>query len=144
MNRSSLLRLMLAVLLLGAPLLIQGCSFSASSQSSSESSGSSSESSSSSSPGYKEQKYMEDVRDYTASFVRSGGRIQDFKTRLGDIATQHQITNWEENLVTYEGIGRGLGKAKASQVEVDTYTANLTGGDPKKAEAIKRGYDAEK
>lgn len=142
--KTSSLRLMLAVLLLGAPVLTQGCSFSASSQSSSESSASSSESSSSSSPGYKEQKYMEDVRDYTASFVKSGGRIQDFKGRLGDIARQHEITNWEENLVTYEGIGRGLGKAKASQIEVDTYIANLAGGDLKKAEAIRRGYDAEK
>ena len=142
-SRSSL-RLMLAVVLLVVPLLAQGCSLSASSQSSSESSASSSGSSSSSSPGYAEQKYMEDVRDYTASFVKSGGRIEDFKVRLGEIAKQHEITNWEENLVTYEGIGRGLGRAKASQVEVDTYTANFAGGDPKKAEAIKRGYDAEK
>ncbi len=140
----SSLRLVLAVVLVCAPLLIQGCSLSASSKSSSDSSASSSESSSSSSPGYKEQKYMEDVRDYTASFVRSGGRIADFKTRLGEIAKEHDITNWEENLVTYEGIGRGLGKAKASQVEVDTYTSGFAGGDPKKAEAIKRGYDAEK
>ena len=140
----SSLRLVLAVVLLGAPLLAQGCSLSASSASSSNSSASSSESSSSSSPGNKEQKYMEDVRDYTASFVKSGGRIADFKTRLGELAKQHEITNWEENLVTYEGIGRGLGKAKASQVEVDTYTSGLAGGDPKKAEAIKRGYDAEK
>ena len=138
--RSSL-RLMLAVVLLGAPLLAQGCSFSASSKSSSDSSASSS---GSSSPGTNEQSYMEDVRDYTASFVKSGGRIEDFKVRLGEIAKQHEITNWEENLVTYEGIGRGLGKAKASQVEVDTYTANLAGGDARKADAIKRGYDAEK
>lgn len=142
-SRSSL-RLVLAVVLLGAPLLAQGCSLSASSASSSNSSASSSESSSSSSPGNKEQKYMEDVRDYTASFMKSGGRSADFKARLGEIALQYEITNWEENLVTYEGIGRGLGKAKASPIEVDTYTANLTGGDPKKAEAIKRGYDAEK
>lgn len=141
--RSSL-RLVLAVVLLGAPLLAQGCSLSASSASSSNSSASSSESSSSSSPGNKEQKYMEDVRDYTASFVKSGGRSVDFKARVGEIAKQHEITNWEENLVTYEGIGRGLGKAKVSQIELDTYTANLAGGDPKKAEAIKRGYDAEK
>lgn len=141
--RSSV-RVVLAVILLSAPLLVQGCSFSASSASSSNSSASSSESSSSSSPGNREQRYMEDVREYTASFVRSGGRIADFRTRLGEIAQQHQITNWEENLVTYEGVGRGLGKAKATQVEVDTYTANLAGGDPRKAEAIKRGYDAEK
>ncbi|HTK93928.1 MAG TPA: putative lipoprotein [Verrucomicrobiae bacterium] len=141
--RSSL-RVMLALVLLSAPLLAQGCSFSASSASSSNSSAASSESSSSSSPGNREQRYMEDVRDYTASFVRSGGRLADFKTRLGEIAQQHQITNWEENLVTYEGIGRGLGKAKASQADVDTYTVNLAGNDPKKAEAIKRGYDAEK
>jgi hypothetical protein len=92
----------------------------------------------------KETQYRNDVRDFTASYVKSGGRIEDFKRRLGDLAKERGITDWEENMATYEGIGRGLGKAKVSQVELDTYTANLSGGDPKKAKAIKDGFDAEK
>ena len=132
---------LLGALLVAALLLPLGCSFSASSQSSSESSASSS---ASSSPASREEQYRDDVRDYTASYVKSGGRMEDFKKRLGELAKARDITNWEENLATYEGIGRGLGKAKASPVELQTYTQNMAGSDPKKAEAMKKGYEAEK
>ena len=124
-------------LLIAAVLVSAGCSISASSKSSSESSESSS---GSSSPESKETQYRNDVRDFTASYVKSGGRIEDFRRRLGDLAKERGITDWEQNLVTYDGIGRGLGKAKVSQVELDTYTSNLAGGDPAKAKAIKDGY----
>jgi hypothetical protein len=126
-------------LLVVALLLLVGCSLSASSDSSSESSGSSSASSES-----KETQYRNDVRDFTAAYVKSGGRLEDFKRRLGDLAKERGITDWEENMATYEGIGRGLGKAKVTPVELDTYTTNLTGSDAKKAKAIKDGFDAEK
>ena len=118
----------LLALVLLAPL---GCSISASS-------------SGSSSPENKETQYRNDVRDFTASYVKSGGRMDEFRRRLGDLARERGITNWEDNLVTYDGIGRGLGKAQASQVELDTYTANLSGGNANKAKAIRSGYDAEK
>ena len=131
-----------AVSLLVAVLLVSaGCSISASSKSSSESSASSS---ASSSPESKETQYRNDVRDFTASYVKSGGRIDDFKRRLGELAKERGITDWETNLVTYEGIGRGLGKAKVSEVELQTYTSNLAGMDPARAKAIKDGYEAEK
>jgi hypothetical protein len=128
-------------LLVTVLLLAVGCSLSASSKSSSESSASSS---ASSSPESSETKYRNDVRDFTAAYVKSGGRLDDFKRRLGDLAKERGITDWEQNLLTYEGIGRGLKKAKASNVELETYTANLAGGDPKKAKAMKDGYDDEK
>ena len=132
--------LLLGALLVIALLLPLGCSFSASSQSSSDSSASSS---ASSSPASREERYRDDVRDYTASYVKSAGRIEDFRKRLGELAKERDITNWEENMATYEGIGRGLGKAKASPVEMQTYTRNLAGSDPRKAEAIRKGYEAE-
>jgi len=128
-------------LLIAALLLAAGCSLSASSKSSSESSASSS---GSSSPESKETQYRNDVRDFTAAYVKSGGRIDDFKRRLGELAKERGITDWETNLVTYEGIGRGLGKAKVSQVELETYTSNLAGMDSAKAKAMKDGFEAEK
>ncbi len=137
-------RPLLGALLVAALLLPLGCSFSASSRSSSESSSDSSASSSaSSSPSVREDQYRKDVRDYTASYVKSGGRVEDFKKRLGELAKDRDITNWEENMATYEGIGRGLGRAKANPVEIQAYSTNLAGADPKKAEAIQKGYDAE-
>jgi hypothetical protein len=128
-------------LLVGVLLLSAGCSLSASSKSSSESSASSS---ASSSPESKETKYRNDVRDFTSAYVKSGGRIEDFKRKLGELAKERGITDWETNLVTYEGIGRGLRKAKVSQVELETYTSNLAGMDPAKAKAIKDGFADEK
>jgi hypothetical protein len=124
-------------LLIAVMMLSAGCSISASSESSSASSASSS-------PESKETQYRNDVRDYTAAYVKSGGAFEEYKRRLGDLARERGITDWETNLLTYEGIGRGLGKAKVSQVELDTYTANLAGGDPARIKAIKDGYDAEK
>jgi hypothetical protein len=132
--RSSSVWLLMVVLLVFA-----GCSMSASSRSSSESS----KSSASSSPDSKETQYRNDVRDFTAADVKSGGRIEDFRRRLGDLAKEHGITDWEQTLLTYEGIGRGLGKAKVSAVELQTYTTNLAAGDAAKAKAITDAYEAE-
>jgi hypothetical protein len=135
-----LLPSVLAGLILLGPL---GCSLSKSSSDlSGSSSDSSASSSASSSPASKESLYREDVRDYTAAYVKSGGRIADFTQKIGDLAKARGITNWEENMATYEGIGQGLGKAGASGVELDTYITNLAGGDPRKAAAIRKGYES--
>ena len=74
--------------------------------------------------------------------MKSGGRIADFDKKLGELARSRGITDWEENMATYEGIGRGLGKAGVSGVELDTYVRNLAGGDPKKVAAIQKGYES--
>ena len=131
----------LAVILIA----LQGCSFSKSSSDSSESSSDSSASSSaSSSPPSKESLYRDDVRDYTAAYVKSGGNIADFNARVSQLAQARGITNWEENMVTYEGIGQGLAKAGVSGVAYETYVTNLSRGDPNKAAAIQKGYQSAK
>jgi hypothetical protein len=145
-SRLLLLGFLVALAALG-PL---GCSISTSpsdsSESSSDSSGSLSDSSrsssGSSSPEGKEAAYRGDVRDYTAAYVKSGGRIADFDKKLGELARSRGITNWEENMATYEGIGRGLGKAGVNGGELDTYVDTLAGGDPKKMAAIRKGYES--
>ena len=136
-----------ALLLVAVMALSAGCSISASSESSSASSSDSSESSSrsskSSSPENKEEAYRNDVRDYTEAYVKSGGQFDAFERQIGELARRHDITNWEDNLATYEGIGAGLGRAKANQVQVDAYKKNLGRGDPRKMEAIQKAYNAQ-
>ena len=139
----------LAVLLLSCVLALpQGCSFSASSRGSSNSSESSSDSSASSSksssPGSAEAQYKSDVREYTAAYVKTGGQFDAFRRGLGDIAKKHNITNWEDNTVTYEGIGEGLGEAKASELQFKAYMDGLAGQDASKRAAMQKGYDAKK
>ena len=124
-----------------------GCSFSASSESSagsSESSSHSSESSSkSSSPESKEAAYRDDLRDYTEGYVKSGGQFDAFQKRIGELARKYDITNWEDSMATYEGVGAGLGRAKVNQVQVDAYKQNLGKGDSRKMEAIQEAYNAQ-
>ena len=134
-------RVILGLLLGVAAFGPVGCSISTSFSDSSESSSDSSKSSSeSSSPESKEASYRDDVRDYTAAYVKSGGQIADFDRRLGELAQKRGITNWEDNPATYDGIGRGLAKAGVKGVELDTYVANLSRGDATKAAAIRKGY----
>ena len=72
--------------------------------------------------------------------MKSGGRIADFDKKLGELAKARGITDWEENMATYDAIGQGLVKAGVNGVELDTYITNLANGDPKKAAAIRKGY----
>jgi hypothetical protein len=147
MNQRNVLlscRLVLSVLAV-ILLALQACSISKSSSDSSESSSDSSASSSaSSSPPSKESLYRDDVRDYTAAYVKSGGQIADFNAKVSQLAQARGITNWEENMATYEGIGQGLAKAGVSGVAYDTYVTNLSRGDPNKAAAIRKGYQSVK
>ena len=95
-SRLLLLGFFVALVFLG-PL---GCSISTSpsdsSESASDSSGSLSDSSGSSfgssSPEGKEAAYRDDVRDYTAAYVKSGGRIADFDRKLGGLARSRGIS----------------------------------------------------
>ena len=106
------------LLLLTVLLVPLGCSFSASSKSLSDSSASSSKSSSdssasssaSSSPG--DSAYYDDVRSTTETYAKSGGPFDAYQKKLGDLAKDRGVTNWEENLGTYAAIGEGLGQAR--------------------------------
>jgi hypothetical protein len=132
----------LVVLLALAPV---GCSFSYSSESSAKTLASpftSSGSSASSSNGGAKQSYRDDVRDYTAAYVGSRADLTGFERGLADVARRHGVTNWEEDDTTYVGVGAGLAKAKVSVVVVEVYKQHLSQGDPAKAAAIQRGYDA--
>lgn len=135
---------LLALLLIAVMALSAGCSLSASSKSSSDSSSASSESSSkSSSPEGKESAYRDDVRDYTEAYVKSGGQFDAFQKRIGELAKKHDITNWEDSMATYEGVGAGLGRARVNQVQVDAYKQNLGKDDPQKMDAIQKAYNAQ-
>ena len=145
------------LLLLTVLLVPLGCSFSASSNSLSDSFASSSKSSksssdssagssASSSPG--DSAYYDNVRSTTEAYAKSGGPFDAYQKKLGDLAKERGVTNWEENLGTYAAIGEGLGQAKASQGLVDTFKSRLippgSANSVDKQSAIQKGYDSKK
>ena len=137
-----------AALLLLVLLVPAGCSLSASSKGSANSSESSSDSSASSSRSSSaesaETQYKNDVREYTAAYMKSGGQFDAFRRGIGDLARKHSLTNWEESTVTYEGIGEGLGQGQATGVQLKAYMDGLAGQDQAKRSAMQKGYDAKK
>jgi hypothetical protein len=90
-----------------------------------------------------EKAYREDVRDFTAAHVQSGGNAADLRREIATLAERHGITDWESNESTYRGIGAGLGKAGYRQVEVDAFKNNLTSNE-EQAEWLQRGYKSYK
>ena len=97
-------------------------------------------SSKSSSP---EGAYQEDVRDYTAAHVQSGGTVDELRRQIGELAAEHGITDWENNESTFRAIGAGLAKAGYRQVQVDAFKKNMA-TTPTQAEWMQKGYDSER
>lgn len=121
-----------------------GCSISKSSGSISDST--SSIISSPSSVSGKSKKYSNEVADYTMAYVKSSRPNEDYSSfvrGLSDIAAKEGITNWEQDSLTYRGIGKGLKKANLDGTVYQTYKNNFGNGDPQKIDDIQNGYDSD-
>jgi hypothetical protein len=100
-------------------------------------------SASSSKSSNREGAYREDVRDYTAAHVQSGGTVDELRREIGELAAKHGITDWERNKSTYQAIGQGLAKAGYRQIQVDAFKQNLA-SNAEQAEWIQEGYDEQR
>ena len=98
--------------------------------------------SSSASSAARGEAYRNDVRDYTAAYVQSGGEFSTFTRGLGNIASKHGVSNWESDDNTWIGIGQGLKKAGQTPAQLSVWKTNLTNGDAHKAAAMQQGYDS--
>ena len=130
--------------LFGLSVAINGCSFSDSSKSISDST--SSIVSSPSSVSGKSKKYQNEVADYTMAYVKSSkpeAGYNGFLKGLSDIAAKQGVTNWDQDSLTYVGIGKGLKKANVEGIAYETYKKNFAGSDAEKMDQIQSGYEAE-
>lgn len=118
---------------------VAGCSFSDSSVSISDSIGSSSDSSASSSRG-RDVGYQDDVRDFTAAWVKSGGQVDAFQSELASLARKHGVSDWENSKATWVGVGAGLRRGGVAGTPFETYRQNLTGGDSERIGWLQSGY----
>ncbi|MDD1624765.1 MAG: putative lipoprotein, partial [Methylococcaceae bacterium] len=93
----------------------------------------------------KSKKYQNEVADYTMAYVKSshpGADYNSFLKGLSDIAAKEGVTNWDQDSLTYLGIGIGLKKAGVEGVPYETYKKNFARGDSKKMEEIQDGYES--
>jgi hypothetical protein len=118
---------------------LSGCSISKSIESSSDIISSPIKSSSNSSS--PEDEYENDVRDYTAAYLKSGGDASKLEENIAPIAEKRGVSDWEESESTYQGIGAGLAKAKLNQAELDAYKQNIA-ADEEQAQWMQKGYDS--
>ena len=81
--------------------------------------------SSGSEPAADKATYENDLREYTASFVKSGADPSTFQPGATRIATSHGITNWESNGDTADAIGEGLLKAKQNGAQAQEFCKNV-------------------
>ena len=140
MNALSACRTLL-ILAIGSAVAAGCGSFSDSSKSISKSISSPIQSSSrSSSPG---DRYKDDVRGFTAAYMKSGGDPSNLKSEVGTVAEKHGVTDWESNKSTYLGIGAGMADAKVTPAELDGYKATITTTE-EQAQWMQEGYDSAK
>ena len=65
--------------------------------------------------------------------------MDQFREHLSKIAEDHGITDWENDLNTYKGIGRGLKKAKLNEAILSNFIETLSSNDTAKKQAIEDG-----
>ena len=97
-----------------------------------------SKSSSSSSP---EQAYENDVSDYAAAYIKSGGDTSMLKAGISGVAGKRGITDWENDSSTYKGLGAGLKRAGVNQPTLDGYKGTMATTDQQRS-WMQDGYDS--
>jgi hypothetical protein len=88
-----------------------------------------------------EAAYRDDIRDFTAAHVQSGGDAAGLIREIGSLAKKHGITDWENNKSTFQAVGQGLAKAGYRQLQVDAFKKNLA-STPEQAKWLQDGYDS--
>ncbi len=88
-----------------------------------------------------EAAYRNDVRDFTAAHVQSGGDAAGLIREIGGLAKQHGISDWESNKSTFQAVGEGLAKAGYRQLQVDAFKKNLA-TTPDQEKWLQDGYDS--
>jgi len=137
----------LTVSVLAAALVLSACSFSYSSKSGSTSSASlgklasSPSLASSRSSETPQQTYEREVSDFTAEFVKSTtGDMQGFRTKVGKLAQDSGITNWQADRTSYVAIGKGLRQAGLNQPQFEAFRQSLGDSEKWKMDAITEGF----
>lgn len=84
--------------------------------------------------------YRQDVSELTVAFVDSGGELVAFQSRLGKVARDHGVSDWEADPNTYVGMGSGLRDAGLEGPAFEQWSQRLAAGQPERLEQIAYGH----
>lgn len=90
-----------------------------------------------------DNRYENEIKDYTVTYVRANTAPVDsnrFMKGLSDIAADNGIVDWEASPKTYRAIGKGLRKSGITGALYDSYKRALASGDQGKMADIEEGY----
>ncbi len=91
-----------------------------------------------------EEAYRNDIRSYTALFVRSGGTEEEYLHALSEIASRHGLSQWESEAVTYTAMGEGLRRGGVDRPRFQAFLRDLrqdSGVSEELIGEIRRGYE---
>ena len=89
----------------------------------------------------QQERYDREVADYTAEFVHSSkGDMDSFRLKIGKLAEDSGIANWQDDKATYVAIGKGLRKADLSQPQYEAFKKSLGDAEGWKMDAIAEGF----
>lgn len=79
--------------------------------------------------------HRDDVRDFTAAYLKSGGDATNLKREVSEFAQKHGVSDWENDQTTFKGIGVGIAKAGLRQAELDGYKSGIAGDEQQMVDA---------
>lgn len=91
-------------------------------------------------PESEQESYERDVRETTAAVVLGGGGTDEIMRRLGPVAAEHGVTDWEGDPVTYRAIGKGLAQGGVSVDDFDQLSQQISGGSEVRQQLLLEGY----
>lgn len=87
--------------------------------------------------------YEDDVRGFTAAYMKSGGDPSQLRAEVSTVAAKHGVTDWEASKETYVGIGAGMAEAEVTSAELEAYKRTIA-TDDEQAQWMQEGYDSAK
>ncbi len=92
-------------------------------------------------PNQEERETEEEVKIYTASYIKAGaGSTESFMSGITRIAARRGISDWESQPVFWLGVGHGLGIAQLDIQQAAAYFQDWSGGDENLIALQQQGY----
>lgn len=84
--------------------------------------------------------YFIDVRETTAAAIMAQAPRSEILRGISRAATQHGISDWESEQVSYVALGEGLRLGGLNENQIQTWISSLSNGNEQTARLIMQGF----